>query len=210
MSKRENGKTINEMLRLYIELLIPFMNIRRDMPFPGDPARQETDAEHIFTLSFMALFLCESLKLELDTAKVLKYALTHDLVEAYAGDISVRHQDEANLKLKKKREHAAFLKIKSDFGGSAPWLPKLIDNYEKQNDDESKFVYALDKCMGALTRMASGGARWSEYYPEPDGTSYHKVVQMLRKKASVYPDMLELFDSVHDELDRRRLDYQTD
>jgi hypothetical protein len=62
--------------------------------------------------------------------------------------------------------------------------------------------------MGALTRMAGDGIRWSQAYPTAE--SYHKIVNRLRPKAASFPELLDLFDRIHDELDERRLQYAKD
>jgi 5'-deoxynucleotidase YfbR-like HD superfamily hydrolase len=208
MSKSEVASLVEDLLDLYKVLLLPFMKVRRDMPFPTEPERDETDGEHAFTLGMVAITIVERLNLKLDTGLIAKYALVHDLVEAHAGDISVRdmHDDKVN-KIKRDKEHEAYLVIKNNFKSEAAWIPKLIEQYEARQYEEAKFVYAVDKTMGALVRMAGDGIRWASYYPEPDGTSYHAVVKRLRQKAKAYPPILDLFDEFHDELDRRRLEY---
>jgi len=206
MSKADSTqKLVNDLVELYAGLLVPFMKVRRDMPFPTEPERQETDGEHTFTLGMIALTIHERMALELDTGKIAQYALVHDLVEAHAGDVSARTASDQELQVKVDREHEAYLVIKERFEISAPWIPRLIDAYEARQDEESKFVYVVDKCLGALTRMAGEGARWNEYYPTAE--SYHKIVDRLRKKAVTFPELLELFDEVHHELDIRRKQY---
>lgn len=199
---------MDELLGLYSELLLPFMKVRRDMPFPTEPDRDETDGEHAFALAMIAITVSERMKLGLDSGLIAQYALVHDLVEAHAGDVSVRdmHDDKAH-QVKKDREHEAYLLIKDRFVEHAQWVPEYIERYEAQNDDESKLVYTVDKFMGCLVRMAGDGIRWSSYYPGIDGKKYHAVVARLRKKAEVYPPLLDLFDVFHDELDKRRIGY---
>lgn len=197
----------DDLMDLYTGLLIPFMKVRRDMPFPTEPARNETDGEHAFTLAMMALTINERLRLNLDGGKIAQYALIHDLVEAHAGDVSVR-ASQAELDAKAQREHEAFVVIKKRYELSAPWIPGLIEAYEARADDEAKFVYAADKLLGAMTRMAGDGANWSKAYPTAD--DYHKVVNRLRAKAAAFPELLELFDRIHDKLDERRVQYVKD
>jgi len=50
--------------------------------------RRENDIEHSLTVAMLCWYIHDSLKLELDIAKILKYALTHDFVERYAGDVN--------------------------------------------------------------------------------------------------------------------------
>lgn len=204
-SSTQSPAIVDELLDLHRNLLVPFMQVRRDMPFPGENGRNETDSEHVFSLAMIAITVIERLGLKLDYGLVAKYCLIHDLVEAYAGDVSVR--DHAAYVQKAIDEHEALQKIKTKFRLNAPWIAKYIEKYESKTDEESKFVYALDKCMGAITRLSDGGKYWSQYYPEPDGKRYHEVVKRLRAKAETYPPLLELFDTIHDELDKRWPEY---
>ncbi|HEX7368302.1 MAG TPA: hypothetical protein VF261_01445 [Candidatus Saccharimonadales bacterium] len=57
--------------------------------------------------------------------------------------------------------------------------------------------------MGALTRLADEGKTWATYYPEPDGSGFHAGVKRLRTKAAAYPDLLPLFEAIHDYLDHQ-------
>ena len=192
---------VDEILDLYSGLLVPFMKIRRDMPFPGENGRHETDSEHVFTVGMLAITVSERLNLDLDTGLIAKYALIHDLVEAYAGDVSVR--DAEAYFQKEDKEHKALLLIQERYQKSSPWMAKHIEKYEARLDDESKLVYAVDKFMGAMARMTENDEHWAEYYPEKDGSSFHKVVERLRQKAKTYPPVLPLFDAVYEELDSR-------
>jgi len=201
-------KITDEIVLLYKELLIPFIQVQRDLPSPADKSRHENDAEHAFTLAIIAISLCEQLKLGLDTGKVAKYALIHDLVEAYAGDVSVKASEQEHA-LKAENEHRALLKIKEQFGKSIPWIHTCIEQYEKRADKESVFVYLVDKKMGAITWLSADGKRWSEYYPEEDGSGYISAVRRLREKVQRAGDkeMLAYFDYLHELLDQKRHDY---
>lgn len=207
MSKLPDSKDLaKELLDLYGNLIIPFMKIRRDIYFPTEPGWHETDGEHAYTLSMLAITLAERMDLKLDTGLIAKYALVHNLVEVHAGDVSARANAEA-LANKAAREQEAYLLIKETYLSHAPWIAEYIEKYEKRNDEESKFVYAADKCMGALAWLVGNGAHWARNYPEENGASYHKVVGVLRKKASIYPPLLGFFDEIHNELDKRRVQY---
>jgi 5'-deoxynucleotidase YfbR-like HD superfamily hydrolase len=204
--KPTSDQLIDELLDLYSDLLVPYMKIRRDMPFPTESDRQETDGEHSFTLAMVAITLSERLNSGLDSGLLAKYALIHDLVEVHAGDLSVR-ASEAEHRQKVDREHEAFLVIQEKFLGHAPWIAREIEAYEARGDEESNFVYACDKLMGALTRITGNGENWADYYPEESGDTYHRVVERLRAKAQTYPPLLDLFDMLHTRLDVLRPEY---
>lgn len=196
-------KLMEDILDLYDGLLIPYMKVRRDIPSLVDKEGQETDGDHAFMLAMVSITLAYRMGLELDHGKIAQYALIHDLVEAHAGDISARSTDEEQV-IKIDREREARLIIKERYAKKAQWIPELIESYEAKSDEEAKFVYAVDKQMGTYTWMAGKGKGW---YYRPDGTDFHQVVKRLRKKASVYPELLPLFDEIHEELDKRRKNY---
>jgi len=206
MGKQKSTALMHDLMELYADLLVPFMNVERDVPYIGQPSRSETDGEHTFTLAMLAITINEQLGFGLDDGLISRYALVHDLVEAHAGDVSIRASD-AELAKKADTEHEAYLIIQKQFAKKAAWIPTLIHSYEARTDREACFVYAVDKMVVGLARMVGNGARWMEYYPEPDGSLYHRVVALLRQKVEVFPELLELFDVIHDELDRRRVEY---
>lgn len=198
----------DEIIKLYQDLLVPFIQVQRDLPSPADSSRPENDAEHAFTLAMVAMSLNEQMGLKLSSGKIAKYALIHDLVEAYAGDVSAK-ANESEHSTKASKEHEALLKIKEKFGKNLPWVHESIEAYENQTEKEAIFVYLVDKNMGAITWLSSEGKEWSNYYPEEDGSGYLAVVERLRGKVQKTGDeeMLAYFDYLHDLLDKKRLEY---
>ena len=202
---QEPGNILDDLDIFYKKLLIPYMRIRRDMPFPGEPERMETDAEHAFTLAMVAISLNERLKLQLDNGKTAMYALVHDLVEVHAGDVSIKAKD-ADHAQKEANELEAYKIIKQDFAEIFPWVHTQIEQYEAKKDKETQFVYIVDKYMGALAWIAGDGKNWATYYPQEDGTLYHTVLNRLRSKVSKFnqSELLELFDVLHARLEKNR------
>lgn len=199
---------LDDLNVFYKKLLVPYMRIRRDMPFPEEPWRMETDGEHAFSLAMVAISLNERLNLRLDAGKIAMYALTHDLVEVHAGDLSVK-ADESDHAQKAAREEEAYKIIEQDFAEIFPWVHKIIAEYEAKSDKESQFVYAVDKYMGALGWLAGEGKNWSKYYPQKNGELYNTVLERLRVKVKLFHrgEILELFDAIHDRLEKKREKY---
>lgn len=178
------------------------------MPFPGEPERPETDGEHAFTLAMVALSLNERLNLNLDSGKIAQYALVHDLVEVHAGDLSVKAKESEHAQ-KEAKEYEAYKTIKRDFSEIFPWVHTTIEKYETKQEPESKFVYIVDKNMGALAWLASDGKNWSEYYPNKDDGMFNTVLGRLREKVSRYDtaELLDLFNVIHEKLESNRSAY---
>lgn len=124
--------------------------------------RLEGDAEHSYALAMLGWYICEKEKLSLDTSKVIRYALVHDLVEVYAGDTFLYTKDAEFAASKEQREKDAFIRIRAEFADFDEML-EAIEAYEKHADAESRFVYSLDKIQPLLTIYEDGGKAWKKY-----------------------------------------------
>lgn len=96
----------------FIQLLHRFQSIER-VAYAHDLSRKENDVEHSYFLAMFCWYLCDSLQLKYSKEKVLRYALTHDLHEAYAGDTFIF--DAEATKTKKDREANARVRISGEF-----------------------------------------------------------------------------------------------
>jgi putative hydrolase of HD superfamily len=85
------------------------------------------------------------------------YALAHDLVEIYAEDTFIF--DKKKKMSKHEREKRALAKIKKRFSKFKN-LIKIIQNYEKKEDEESKFIYILDKLLPPIQIYLENGKMW--------------------------------------------------
>lgn len=140
-----------EKTKTFMTLLHRFHTIDRVAEVPTLP-RQTNAVEHSYQLAMLAWYIVASEKLPLNLEKVLKYALAHDIVEAYAGDTPVN--DVEGQKTKKAREAAAFVRLKEEFS-EFPDMLQTLEAYEERQDEESLFVYALDKCVDPLNAVMS-------------------------------------------------------
>jgi putative hydrolase of HD superfamily len=177
-----------EQLLKFIELTRKFRDVERMIRFKD--GTNENDAEHSYQLAITAWYLVESNKLDLDIGKVLRYALAHDLVEAYAGDTpsDVHRKYEAERNTKKHREEEAALRLREEFK-EFPDLHEIIEHYEKREDEESKFVYALDKIMPILNIYLDDGYSW-----KANNVSVEDVVQYKKEKIAESPIIQKYFD----------------
>lgn len=183
-------KEIEDLFR-FNKLLNDFRGVERQIHIQGDE-RKENDAEHSYGLAMFAWYIVSSKKLSLDLDKVIRYALAHDLVEVYAGDVFFfkSFQDEKVRKIKKEKEAEACVRITKEF----PEFKELHNTmiaYERREDVESRFVYALDKILPILNIYQAGGRTWRE----------HKVtLEMLlngkREKVALDPEIKKYFDEL--------------
>jgi 5'-deoxynucleotidase YfbR-like HD superfamily hydrolase len=105
--------------------------------------RHENDVEHSFMVGLLCWFICERHKLNLDQAKVLKYAMAHDFVERYAGDTNT-YASINDRQRKIELEQAALKKLSYEFSDFED-LVEIMQAYEARADDEALFVWTVDK-----------------------------------------------------------------
>ncbi len=180
----------------FLELLQAFRKIERVVSMPDDP-RPENDVEHSYQLAMLAWYIVDREKLKLDIGALIKYALVHDLVEAYAGDTYAYTKDKALRDSKDQREGEAFEKIKAKFGEFEE-LIEIIHKYETHADAESKFIYALDKVAPIFNIYMAGGRQWHE-----SGITLAELLDYKTSKVAVSPEVTRIYEELVTELRRR-------
>ena len=125
-------------------------------------ARRENSAEHSWHLSVMALILSEHANAEVDTLRVLKMLLVHDIVEIDSGDTYI--YDQAGNDTKAAREQEAASRI---FGllpsEQSAEVQELWEEFEARETPEAKFAAALDRLMPLLHNYHTQGQSWREH-----------------------------------------------
>jgi 5'-deoxynucleotidase YfbR-like HD superfamily hydrolase len=130
--------TLSELQKLSIDLAL----IDRHMRLAGTE-RHENDIEHSLTVALLCWYIHDKHKIDLDIAKILKYAISHDFVERYAGDTNTFASEQARQD--KVVREAASLKRLSDELEEFPDLIASMSGYEDKRDDEALFVWTVDK-----------------------------------------------------------------
>jgi putative hydrolase of HD superfamily len=149
--------SLEDMMQ-FSQLMLRLQDVVRAIHVPGRDIK-ENDVEHSYHLAMMGWYLNISGKLGYDTDSLVKYALIHDLAEAYAGDVSAL--DAAARVGKPEREAAALKRINHEFP-LAQEILSAVHNYEILADDEAKFIYALDKLMPMVMVYLADGRTWRE------------------------------------------------
>lgn len=153
-------KNLKDLLQ-FVKLTDDSKKIKRDIP-QASGFDKENDSEHSYQLAMVSWYLAATEGKNLDIEKILKYSLVHDLPEIYAGDTPLYTSDNDYLNSKKDREANSVEKIKNVFFNFAD-LHKWIKNYENQEDDESKLVYAIDKLLPILSIFLDSGHAWKTH-----------------------------------------------
>ena len=125
------------------QLVADFAKVTRAVNLANN-GQLENDVEHSYGLAITSWYLHDKIAPELDIAKILKYALSHDIVELHAGDTYVF--DTAAVATKEQREYDASEQLKLEWP-DFPELTDYADGYAKKLDPEARFVYAIDKLL---------------------------------------------------------------
>ena len=128
----------------------------------ADGSRRENTAEHSWHLALFALVLREWAVGEVDTWRVVRMLILHDLVEIECGDTPLF--DSVGAVTQNEREQAAADKVFSflppDQGHE---LRGLWEEFEAAATPDARFAKALDRLQPNLLNHAVGGGTWTDY-----------------------------------------------
>jgi 5'-deoxynucleotidase YfbR-like HD superfamily hydrolase len=176
-------------LPLLQQLLIDMSLIDRNH-YLAKTNRRENDIEHSMTVATLCWYIHEKYSLPLDLSKILKYALAHDFVERYAGDVNTFASEQERAK-KIEDEQASLSRLSQEFQGF-PDLVTTMEEYESRNDEESLFVWTVDK-MQAL--IMGGLDDWRPYAEL--GITYDQFVAKYAELLSrSSPHCRDLFETI--------------
>jgi putative hydrolase of HD superfamily len=127
--------------------------------------RQESVAEHTWRMSLMAVLIEPLLKQKVDTARLLKMIILHDLVEAEATDISaldvLRNPEIRIYKAEKEKQAIENLRLAlKETNGQE--IYELFHEFENKETYESKVANALDKLEVQLQHNHADFSTWEE------------------------------------------------
>ena len=186
-------------LERFVTLLHAVQRVKRFARRPGETTPTST-AEHTFELALLCWYIAHADGLALDGEKIIKYALAHDLVEAYAGDTPA--YDTAGQVDKAAREQAALERIAAEFP-EFPELITIITAYEAKADEEARFVYATDKLIDPLnTSLETGLTHWKEH-----GIQYEAMRTYKDSKIAQHPVVARLWGELVEKIEARRSHY---
>ncbi len=159
--------------------------------------RKENDAEHSWHIAIMAILLSEYANSDVDTAKVIKMLLLHDIIEIDAGDTYC--YDNEGYKSKAEREEKAAQRI---FG----LLPDdqyrefygLWREFEDSLTKEARFAAVLDRLQPLLLNYTKGGISWQEH-----GIYKDQVINRNENYFSESDELAELIKSVIDDAEKK-------
>ena len=127
--------------------------------------RQESVAEHSWRMALMAVLIEPLLTQEIDTARLLKMIIIHDLVEAEAKDISaldvLRNPEIKIQKIEKEKQAIENLRsVLNETNGQE--IYDLFYEFEDKKTYEALVANALDKLEVQLQHNHADFSTWEE------------------------------------------------
>lgn len=113
-----------------------------------DSERSENDVEHSYAVALLCWYIHDKLQLNLDLARLMQYALVHDFVEIYAGDVNSFASAEARV-LKTKNEAIALERLTLELQGFNA-MANSLSSYELKGNEEAVFVWTVDKMQALI------------------------------------------------------------
>lgn len=107
----------------------------------------ETVAEHSFGVALLGYTIAEEYRPDLDSAKVMKLGLFHEMGEIYAGDFTP--DDDITSDQKNQEEYNSVKQVFSKFSNPEKYI-STWEEFEFQKSPESKFVKQIDRLEMAL------------------------------------------------------------
>lgn len=118
--------------------------------------RQESVAEHSWRLAVMAMLVGEEID-GIDTDKLIKICLIHDLGEAITGDIPTFNKTKEDEITEREKINGLFESLPGDTGRK---LKELFDEFEDQSTQEGRLAKALDKIEALDQHNLSDISTW--------------------------------------------------
>jgi putative hydrolase of HD superfamily len=177
--------SIDRMIQ-FSRLILQFQDVIRAFYLPR--GNRENDVEHSYHLAMMGWYLNTAGELGYDTDRVIRYALLHDLVEAYVGDVHAF--DEQGRIGKEERERAAIMRFEAEFPEAGEMVPVMRD-YMAHADPEARFVYALDKLMPMIMIYLDDGRTWRE-----EGYHFDQIHQVQSSKIALSEPVRQLYEQL--------------
>jgi putative hydrolases of HD superfamily len=184
------GQALPPILEAYYELNQLKLLLRQGWLRRGVPIeRCESVAEHVFSMALLGWWLNDQFALGLDSNRVVKMTLAHELGEIYTGDLVPA--DGVPVDEKHRREHAGLLQVVEKLA-SGEELIQVWEEYAAGETREARFVRQIDRlemAMQASVYETNGFSQMSEFFAsadaglkEPALREVFEALTALRKK----------------------------
>lgn len=187
-------KVSYEKITELASLCLDFGKVNR-MTAHQDGVTHESDTDHTVMLGIMAGAIAAKLYPHLDRGLITQFALLHDLVEVYAGDTpTLRNASREFLESKKERETVALQRIHTEFGSTFPWITETIEQYERLDTPEARFIKVLDKIVPKVTAVLNNAKMLNDLNVANRAEASETFTNQRLKLQALAHDMPELLD----------------
>jgi 5'-deoxynucleotidase YfbR-like HD superfamily hydrolase len=145
----------------------------------------ESVADHTFRCAFMAMILGDMM--DVDSEKIIKMTLIHDVAEAVAGDITPH--DGISRKEKSQREEDGLQLLLEGIRNSEQYIA-LWKEYEEGNTPESKLARNIDKL-----EMALQAREYQTAHPEKNLSEFIDGAEKFME----IPEVMAIFEFLRNE-----------
>jgi putative hydrolase of HD superfamily len=162
--ERGQAEMVDERLKRQIGFICEIDRLKNILrrTYLMDNSRHENAAEHSWHLAVMALLMSGySTSRQIDTCRVLKMLLVHDIVEIDAGDTFCYDEEGQRARFEKETRAAdrLFSLLPED---QACELRALWEEFEEMETTEAKFAASLDRLQPLLCNYRTEGFAWRE------------------------------------------------
>ena len=131
-----------------------------------DGSRRENSAEHSWHLALYAMVLADQSAPDVNSGRVLRMLILHDLVEIDVGDVPIHsaggmaHDSEATKAAEAEAAIRIFGLLPPDIGAE---FHALWQEFEAAESPDAIFAKSLDRVQPVMANLMSGGGTWTEY-----------------------------------------------
>ncbi|WP_458790371.1 HD domain-containing protein [Yoonia sp. MH D7] len=161
-----------------------------------DNSRQENTAEHSWHIALYALTMAEHATNPVDTARVIKMLLIHDLVEIDAGDVPIHSTAARDPSAQDAAERAAADRI---FGLLPPYqaadFRALWEEFEAAATNDAIFAKSIDRVQPVISNLQAGGSSWIDYDVTRDQLEARVAVKVKRGAPAIWDALKTRIDT---------------
>lgn len=127
-----------------------------------DGSRRENSGEHSWHIALYAMILAEHSNREINTDRVIKMLLIHDLVEIDAGDVPIHASyDEAKQHAIESAAAKRIFGLLPDDQGKE--FLTLWHEFEAAESDDAIFAKSIDRVQPVIANLETNGGSWPEF-----------------------------------------------
>ena len=162
-----------------------------------DGSRRENSGEHSWHIALYALVMAEHAESPVNTDRVIKMLLLHDIVEIDAGDNPIHgDHDPAEMELIEKAAADRIFGLLPSAQGAE--FRALWDEFEAAESDDAIFAKSIDRVQPVVNNLESGGGSWPEYKVTPEQLESRVGVKVRKGAPALWEHLKTRIDTWFD------------